>query len=343
MKDAGSDPIRWRDLPPGAHPDDRRAAALVRSIGEPFMPGPAAMEAIRARVELRRGPRRVAALRRLTWVVVAGALVLGMTLGAAAHSWLSGRSALPARPTPARGLAPAPQRRATALAPARAEPAVALAAPAQAVAAPKTPAPPPARRAARRDPVVAAAAPAVVAPEPEPSLAPLVAAPVAEDAVVSESRAVGLALRRLRQDHDARGALDALDRYRASFPNGGLGPEANLVRVEALLALDERVAALRLLDGLAVDGSPGSRQLLVLRGELRAAAGRCSEAAADLGGALSAAPRDAVDARALFARASCFSRLGQYAAARGDLEAYVARFPRAPHAAEATRALRELP
>jgi Flp pilus assembly protein TadD len=159
----------------------------------------------------------------------------------------------------------------------------------------------------------------------------------------SESQAIGVALKKLRQQHDARGALEALDRYRTSFPNGRLQAEAGIIRVEALLVLSDRAAALRLLDDDAMIGQgPRSRELLVLRGELRASANRCVEAVGDLGRGLSAAPHDAVDERALFARASCLSRLHRFQAARGDLEQYQAHFPNGTYAALAANLLQSL-
>jgi tetratricopeptide (TPR) repeat protein len=159
----------------------------------------------------------------------------------------------------------------------------------------------------------------------------------------SESQAVGAALRKLRQNHDARGALATLEQYRAAFPNGRLEVEAGLIRVEALLALGDRAAALRLLDDDASLGrGPRARELLVLRGELRASASRCAEAVGDLGRSLSATPHDAVDERALFARASCLSRLHQFDAARSDLEQYRAQFPTGANAAVAASLLQSL-
>jgi Flp pilus assembly protein TadD len=113
--------------------------------------------------------------------------------------------------------------------------------------------------------------------------------------------------------------------------------------VEALLSLGERAEALRALDDdSAIGQSPRSRELLVLRGELRASANRCSEAVSDLGKSLSASPHDAIDARALFARASCLSRLHQYEAARRDLEQYQAHFPNGANAAVAADILQSL-
>ena len=150
------------------------------------------------------------------------------------------------------------------------------------------------------------------------------------------------AIRKLRREGDARGALAALDEYAASFPGGELSAEADLVRVEALLAVGERGAALRLLDERA-DANPRARQALLVRGELRAAAGRCGEAAGDLGRVLASSRGDALDERALYARASCLSRLHDFSAARRDLDTYLAQFPAGPHAVEVAQTLRALP
>ena len=158
-----------------------------------------------------------------------------------------------------------------------------------------------------------------------------------------EARLLGVAIRRLRRDRDARGALSALDERAREFPRGELGAEADLVRVEALLALDNRDAALHLLDGRELTAGPRARQALALRGELRAEAGRCAEAVADLERAIGASSDDNLAERGLFARASCLSRLHQYPEARRDLEAYLRRFPNGPRAASATEALGRLP
>ena len=146
-----------------------------------------------------------------------------------------------------------------------------------------------------------------------------------------------------RTAHGAASALDTLEQYRTSFPDGRLRAEAGLIRVEALLALEDRAAALRLLDGDAALGQgPRARELLVLRGELRASANRCAEVVGDLGRSLSATPQDAVDERALFARASCLSRLHQFDADRNDLEQYQAHFPTGSNAAVAASLLQSL-
>jgi hypothetical protein len=272
--------------------------------------------------------------------------MFGVTLGAAAHSWISKRWTVPkTNPSPvempARPTRPKSQvhnRPAPALAEVEAPPALTP----PALLAPEVLAP------VTQHPGVSTESPsrgqrstvklASVSPSPFRVQSP---PPNAEGA--SESQAVGVALRKLRQNHDARGALAALEQYRASFPNGRLGAEAGLIRVEALLALGDRATALRMLDDDAPLGpGPRARELLVLRGELRASANRCAEAVGDLGRSLSATPHDAVDERALFARASCLSRLHQFDAARRDLEQYRTHFPTGANAAVAASLLQSL-
>lgn len=319
----------WRDLPAATTPE-AYAGDLLRRIGEPDLPGDDRMAAIRARITLRRGTRIVR--RSFTWVPVVAALTIGTTLGVAAHGLiapLKARLHLERAEAPAE-VAPAPTRqrargRAAIAAnqpsevaedpPAGAEPAAVT--PSPAVAIPRTP----------------AVSTRSHAPGPFSATAP---APRGESALLAT------ALRKLRREADARGALAALDEYAAAFPGGELAAEADLVRVEALLAVGEREAALRLLDDCA-DANPRARQALLVRGELRAAAGRCADAIRDLDRVLAQPPRDGLDERALFARASCSSRLHDYVAARRDLDTYLGHFSDAPRAAQAAQIRGALP
>jgi len=63
--------------------------------------------------------------------------------------------------------------------------------------------------------------------------------------------------------HNASSALHLLDRYRAEFPNGALGSEATVLRVEALLAGGNRAAAQALADSYssAHPDSPYARRI----------------------------------------------------------------------------------
>jgi tetratricopeptide (TPR) repeat protein len=177
-------------------------------------------------------------------------------------------------------------------------------------------------------------------PQPAaPARNPVLAVEPAPSSIAEESRLLTVALQLLRQQHDARSALSALDEYDKRFPNGTLAREATLARIDALLELDDRGHALELLDRTRLTELPRARELAVLRGELRGAAGHCGQALADLGSALDGSG-DALEERALWGRASCRSRLGDSAGARSDLGQIISRFPQGNFATKARQALR---
>ncbi len=199
----------------------------------------------------------------------------------------------------------------------------------------EAPAPPPSpRREASDDPIVRGPS-AIAASVPAPVTAPVQAEP-SDAALAAESLLIATSLRQLRNDHAPKTALDTLDRYTAEFPHGVLAEEARATRVEALMSLGDRRAALELLDTMAV-----GTELGVVRGELRLAAGRLDEAATDFTAALIGA-RDDLEARALFGRAACRLRQGDRSGARHDLSGYLERFPQGPHAAAARAAVAEI-
>jgi hypothetical protein len=318
---------------------ETRAGGLMRHLADPVLPDRNKLEEIRVRVLERAGSRSAFLRPGLAWAVAAGALLFGITLGAAAQNWIGLR---PTRRAPGTVLTPpailAPMTRA----PRRL---LALKAPSTVELPVAPPAPDPLPEEASA-PVVR---PAPTARKPTRALPDLpateVAPPAPTDTAVEsprESSFLVAAMKRLRQGHDPRAALAALDEYRQRFPLGNLRDEANLVQVEALVALGERSAALQFLDGQTAKQGPREREMRVLRGELRASSGRCREAVGDFDAALSAHPRDAVDERALFARAACLSRLADTTGALRDLESYHAHFPQGPHASAAEAALRGL-
>jgi hypothetical protein len=163
-----------------------------------------------------------------------------------------------------------------------------------------------------------------------------------------EAALMARAFRSLRGEHDPAGALSLLDTHASRFPAGRLAAEASLARVEALLALGRRGEALAVLDrdaggrGLVAGSAAGERgrERALLRGELRAEAGRCTEAIADFAAADHDAPAEIV-ARALWGRAACRARVGDEAAARRDLARYLIAFPAGPSAHKARRWLAE--
>jgi hypothetical protein len=175
-------------------------------------------------------------------------------------------------------------------------------------------------------------------PSPAPPL--IVEAPVAVPSappapgLADETRLVRRALEELRHDGDPRAALVALDEHRSRFPHGLLRADADLVRVQALLALDRVGEALALLEPLDLSSSPRGDELQVTRGELRAAR-QCRRAIADFDGVLSRQAPAPVAERALWGRAVCHLRLDDRAAADDDLRAYLQRFPTGRFAGEA--------
>ena len=170
----------------------------------------------------------------------------------------------------------------------------------------------------------------------------LEATPPALPGIAQEARLLGLALRSLRRDHDPRAALAALDEHTLRFPNSALTLEADVTRVDALLALDRRPAALAVLERMRIPTTARGLELTLLRGELRAGAKRCAEATADFTRLLEANPAAAVAERALYGRAACHLASGNQTLARADLRDYLARFPTGRFATAVRHASRDL-
>jgi hypothetical protein len=145
------------------------------------------------------------------------------------------------------------------------------------------------------------------------------------------------AVRSLRSQNDARSALAALDEYRTRYPHGRLLIEADALRASALVALDRRDEALRVLDGLDLDHVPGGLERRLQRGELRASAGRQQEAISDFDAVLVRAGQGDLAERALWARAQSRFAGGDRAGAQRDAALYLQRHPSGRFAAPAAR------
>ncbi len=321
MRPGEEHPLRWREstMDPSALPG--RAADLVDAVREEPPVAPETLARIKANVLAQRPLRRRALPLGLRFALLAGVVLA--SVATAKGTMLLWRYVV-ASPEPA---APARHRGA------HARP-----------AAVDTPAPP------------VAAAPVVVPLErPAPPMPEIVEAPApprarraasverhAADDTTTEAQLLARALSRLRQGHDPRGALALLDQHARAYPRGVLASEALSARLEAVIQLDDRDAALRLLDDRSVfAGRLGAEQLLT-RAELRASAGRYADALGDfdrlLGPAATAATPGNLD-RALYGRAVCLGHLGRNGRARADLEAYQKRYPHGKHAAEVARLL----
>jgi TolA-binding protein len=190
----------------------------------------------------------------------------------------------------------------------------------------------------RRAMAMASAAPAPV----EMALAPSATPPPqpVPSTLSGETQVLGQAVARLRQHHDATGALAALDLYRQRFPQGTLQREADVARVDALLTLGRDDGALDVLRTLNLQPRGHDQELQVIRGEL-ASSSSCPRAVADFDAVLGqAAPRGLVE-RALYGRAACRVKQGDGDGATRDLRSYVNRFPSGRFAADARRALGE--
>jgi len=152
---------------------------------------------------------------------------------------------------------------------------------------------------------------------------------------VAEARWLGRVLRTMRVDHDPAAALQMLEGYERRFPDHRLQSEVVLARVESSLALGQKAEALALLEsGPAASASQGPQPALV-RGELRAGAGRCAEAVTDFDTVLQSVRSDSMTERALYGRAICHRTVGQTEEARRDFAEYLHRFPIGGYAASA--------
>jgi hypothetical protein len=333
---------RWLDRPAGSDEPEDRIAELMREAQPAEGLGAAARERVWERLSPSEAPEerqvRVRPLARLRWSLAAGVFLTSSVVvgGVSAPRWWP---ALKARVGGAGEQAPAPKprppvaRRPSApVAPAEPEPPApqAPAELAEALALAVPPPPPSARR-----------APAEPAELPVGEVVPVAdeAPPIVEaapSALANETALLGVALARLRQQRDARGALAALDAYDARVPQGALRREADAARVDALLLLRRRDEALALLQTLALQTRGRDQELRVVRGELQAATS-CERAVADFDGVLAAAPPPALAERALHGRATCLARLGDTRGALRDLRDYLRLYPEGRYAAEARR------
>jgi hypothetical protein len=317
-------PARLATQPSSGDATLDRAARLLQQLQAP----PVMHPAVEARIDRSLAELPPATRRPARWPVLVTGVVVLLAGGAAVAKYN-----------------PEPVRRLMAIilpSPRPAPPAVRRRAPAPApvVVSPPTPA---------REVAVSSGAPVVVsarpvrprprvamAPPPAPALVP----PSAPSALADESALLGRALAQLRREGNPAAALATLDEYEGRFPRGTMSFDAVAARVEALLKLGRTDAALERLEAVAPAVLAKSPALRVVRGELRARAGRLAAAVADFDGELERGPgRGDVFERALYGRGSCRARQGDVGGARQDLERYLQSFPQGRFAAEARQVL----
>jgi len=125
------------------------------------------------------------------------------------------------------------------------------------------------------------------------------------DPLTEESRSFSSALARWHRDHDAEGALEALDAYDRRFPRGQIQVEARILRAEVLLSRGREGEGLAALDQVPLSGLPRGRELATVRGELRVKHGRCVEGRRDLSDVLAKGSADGLGRRAARAIRLC--------------------------------------
>jgi hypothetical protein len=126
------------------------------------------------------------------------------------------------------------------------------------------------------------------------------------------------AVRALREDRQPQRALALLDSRAGALARSPFADEALRLRIEAHTKVGATAEALRLLDAMPLSDLDRSRDLLLERGRLRAAAGRCPESIRDLTLVLVRSPKPPKEA--LLRRAECRKKLGDETGAEADLE-----------------------
>lgn len=205
-----------------------------------------------------------------------------------------------------------------------------------------SPAPRPAHRPLRAaSPRPTAAAPLL---ETSPPVAAPAPSPGGDASLLAESQLLGQALQRLHREHDPAGALSVLDSYSHQYGEGRLRDEAQATRVDALMQLNRQPDALRILDSAQLTRLARGGELRLLRGELRAHAGRCREAISDFSTSWQAeSSRDGeAGQRALYGLATCRLALGERGLAREALQKYLERYPAGRFSDAARDALAQL-
>jgi hypothetical protein len=128
----------------------------------------------------------------------------------------------------------------------------------------------------RQEPATSLTAPTTSPTSPQPD------GIAVTSSVSAEARSLADALARWHRDGNAEMALGLLTAHERRFEHGALAVESKVARAKILLALERHAQALVVLDSLSLASLPRADELQIIRGELRAEAGRCREAKADI-------------------------------------------------------------
>lgn len=332
----GSPPVRLTELlaskSAGLSPIERQAGELLTKVPTP---APLSAKALSRIGEAIQKP----AASSIGWLAGGGAGLA--VLVAAGLLWVSSRSPQPSSPRmpqPAVEQLASPSAQPT---PVEAQIPTVDEIPARAVAAP-TAAVDPVRTPSRAQKKHLLTKPSPIEPPLSVAAVPPPSPPVEESALAIESRLLGQALLALRQQHDPKLALQRLDDYAGRFPAGSLHAEAQAARVDALILIGKQSDALAILEKTSFARLPRGGELTVLRGELRAASGRCRDALSDFAHIAETRAQGDVAERALYGQGVCRAHLGDLNGASSDLRAYISRFPSGRFQSAAQATLRSL-
>lgn len=203
----------------------------------------------------------------------------------------------------------------------------------------------------REAPTLTPSPPAPVPPEVRPARSPAPrgmrraslersAPPASESELALESALLERALRQLHGERHPAAALESLEEHDRRFPSGPLMPEAQLARVDALMALERLAEARGEIEralGVLPRGSERAKELLLVKAELLVR-DRQWAPALELFEALVSEPGGRKE-RAMFGRATCLAHLGQTEAGRKALQDYLRQFPSGRYAEKARAAL----
>ncbi len=161
--------------------------------------------------------------------------------------------------------------------------------------------------------------------------------------MIGEYQLLSSAQKAARIEKNPSEALNLVEKYFKEFDNGQLRPEAVLLQLEALLTLGRTAEALNIAQSLDLRNAPSELPLRMIRAELRIQRKQCVQAQEDLQEVIARASSPDLLSRGLYGRGVCRSLAGDLDGARADLGRVADDYPTSAVAAQAVRALNEVP